>query len=329
MHELVSIIIPAYNAEHWIGDTIKSALSQTWPQKEIIIVDDGSTDNTLAVAKAFESRIVKVVAQSNKGPSAARNEGLRFAQGSYIQWLDADDLLAPDKISCQLHSADRGQDSRVLLASSFGTFYFRLERVKVRPTALWQDLSPTDWLLNKFNGNVWMSLDGWLVSRKLTEQAGPWDERLFQDIDGEYSCRLVAASEKVQFVREGMSYYRIGNTGSVSNSTSDRDYESLILSTSLCMQHLLALENSKRTKNACLNLLQTLPSCLNPENDELLIKINDLASELGGSLRPPPVNWKYYPIEKLFGWEGKNKVIKNWRKVKNLMRRNLDKLLYI
>ena len=109
MDELVSIIIPAYNAECWISNTILSALSQTWPKKEIIIVDDGSTDNTLTAARRFESEILKVVAQQNKGASAARNKGLRFAQGNYIQWLDADDILAPDKISHQLKRINRGR----------------------------------------------------------------------------------------------------------------------------------------------------------------------------------------------------------------------------
>ena len=93
----------------------------------------------LLLLKAFESRIVKVVAQPNKGASAARNTGLRCAQGNYIQWLDTStDLLSRDKITCQLHSADTGQDSRVLLTSSFGTFYYCHERARVRPTALWQ-----------------------------------------------------------------------------------------------------------------------------------------------------------------------------------------------
>ena len=328
MDELVSIIIPAYNAEYWISDTIRSALSQTWPKKEIIIVDDGSTDNTLAIARTFESRIVKVFAQPNKGASAARNEGLRCAEGSYIQWLDADDLLAPDKISHQLKCADRGQDSRVLLTSSFGTFYYCYERATVRPTALWQDLSPVEWIENKFNGNVWMNPGVWLVSRKLNEQAGPWDERLSLDDDGEYICRVVAASEKVQFVGEGMSYYRLGNIGSLSASTSDRACESLLLSSSLCIQYLLSLENSERTKNACLNLLQSSLPFFYPGEDALLTKINDLASELGGTLRAPTVNWKYYPAEKFFGREGRIKVMNNWRGVKYLMRRNWDKLLY-
>jgi len=328
MDELVSIIIPAYNAEYWISDTIRSALSQTWPKKEIIVVDDGSTDNTLAIARTFESEIVKVVAQQNKGASAARNAGLCFSQGSYIQWLDADDLLAPDKISHQLKCAHSGQDSRVLLTSSFGTFFFCHERAKVSPTVLWQDLLPADWLLNKFNGNVWMNPAVWLVSRKLTELAGPWNERLVRDNDGEYICRVVAASERVQFVGEGMSYYRVGNQSSLSTSISDRACESLVLSLSLCIQYLLSLENSERSRSACLNLLQIWVTFLYPDREEILRKMNALASELGGHLVPPEVSRKYYLINKCFGWKAAKKVMTHCGRTKLMAVRTLDRVLH-
>src|SRR6266481_5875279 len=102
MTRLVSILIPAYNAETWIGDTIQSALAQTWPRKEIIVVDDGSKDATAAVARQFASRGVVVVSKENQGAAATRNHAFQLSQGDYIQWLDADDLLAPDKIERQL-----------------------------------------------------------------------------------------------------------------------------------------------------------------------------------------------------------------------------------
>src|SRR5438876_7489334 len=105
MEPLVSILIPAYNAERWIAETIQSALAQTWSKKEIIIVDDGSRDQTLAVAQQFTSRNVLVVTQENQGAAAARNRALEPCQGEYIQWLDADDLLAPDKIARQMNKA--------------------------------------------------------------------------------------------------------------------------------------------------------------------------------------------------------------------------------
>src|SRR3984885_14720915 len=91
---LVSIVIPAYNAEKWIADTLRSAIAQTWERKEIIVVDDGSTDQTHAIARQFEAQGVRVVKQENQGASAARNKAFSLSHGDHIQWLDADDLLA-------------------------------------------------------------------------------------------------------------------------------------------------------------------------------------------------------------------------------------------
>src|SRR5947208_10643307 len=99
MKPLVSILIPAYNAEAWIADTIQSALAQTWPRKEIVVVDDGSRDATFAVARRFASSEVKVVTQPNSGAATARNKAFALSRGDFIQWLDADDLLAPDKLA--------------------------------------------------------------------------------------------------------------------------------------------------------------------------------------------------------------------------------------
>ena len=101
MKPLVSILIPAYNAAEWIAESLRSAMEQTWPRKEIIVVDDGSRDRTAEVARRFASNEVAVVSIENQGAAAARNHALQLAQGDYIQWLDADDLLAPDKIERQ------------------------------------------------------------------------------------------------------------------------------------------------------------------------------------------------------------------------------------
>ena len=157
MTELVSILIPTYNAEKWISDTIKSALNQTWPHKEIIVVDDGSTDSTLQIASEFESKSVKILTQENMGACAARNKALVFAGGDYIQWLDADDLLARDKIAQQLNKRDTGRDSRILLTSTWAKFFFRHQKAKFIPNSLWNDLSPVEWLTIKFIENEWMN----------------------------------------------------------------------------------------------------------------------------------------------------------------------------
>jgi len=101
---LVSVIIPAYNAEKFIGETIKSALSQSYPKLEIIVVNDGSTDGTLDALRRFnitKSRI-KIVSQPRAGVSAARNTGIRHSHGDLIAPLDADDIWYPEKISRQV-----------------------------------------------------------------------------------------------------------------------------------------------------------------------------------------------------------------------------------
>ena len=108
MKPLVSILIPAYNAEKSIADTIQSAIAQTWPRKEIIVVDDGSTDRTAEVLRRFASKGITVVSTENQGLSAAVNHALQLSHGDYIQELDADDVLAPDKIERQLAALREG-----------------------------------------------------------------------------------------------------------------------------------------------------------------------------------------------------------------------------
>ena len=101
----VSVLIPLFNSEKFIEQTIKCALSQSWQNKEVIIVDDGSTDKSLSIAKSYESEIVKVFSQTNRGAASARNLAFKRSSGDYIQYLDSDDLLSEDKIESQIQIA--------------------------------------------------------------------------------------------------------------------------------------------------------------------------------------------------------------------------------
>src|SRR5437870_7618103 len=226
MEPLVSILVPAYNAQRWIADTLKSALAQTWSRKEIIIVDDGSRDRTLSLAREFASKTVSVVSQENQGASAARNKALSVCEGDYIQWLDADDLLAPDKIARQMEAIERCQSKRTLFSSSWGYFFYRLKRAEFTPTPLWCDLYPVEWLIRKMGQNLHMQTATWLVSRELTEVAGPWNTQLLGDDDGEYFCRVLLASDGVRFVREAKVFYRMSGFNCLSYiGRSDRKKE--------------------------------------------------------------------------------------------------------
>ena len=102
---LVSVVIPAYNAEQWIAETVKSVLQQTYKDLDIVLVDDGSTDRTVEVAEEVLRRgnfSYRVLNQSNKGAAEARNRGWQAARTQWVQFLDADDLLEPRKIELQI-----------------------------------------------------------------------------------------------------------------------------------------------------------------------------------------------------------------------------------
>jgi GT2 family glycosyltransferase len=299
--DLVSILIPAYNAGRWIGRTIESALAQTWENKEIIVVDDGSRDDTLEIAKSFGSASVSVVTQPNKGAGAARNHAFGLSKGDFIQWLDADDLLAPDKIALQMKAAGSREKDLTLYSSVYGVFYHRLEKTKFVPTSLWQDLSPADWLTHSFAECLWMNPAVWLVSRELAEKAGPWDERLSLDDDGEYFARVVAASNRVVFVHDAICNYRQSGFGQLSRAMSEPARRSLFLSSTLRIQHLLSLEDTERTRKACLALLRSILPVLHPESPELVLMAGEEASKLGGSLIPPTPSRRAALLQKLLG----------------------------
>ncbi len=328
MDPLVSILIPAYNAEKWIKDTIESAMKQTWPRTEIIVVDDGSTDMTPQILKKYESKSVKIITQKNCGGPAARNKALNYAQGDFIQWLDHDDLLGPDKIFYQVGNGEYDRNTRVLLSGAFGTFYFWKEKAKFMPGSLWKDLEPIEYFLIKFKENSFMHPSVWLISRKLTDLAGPWCEMRNPDDDGEYFCRVVAACEKIIFVPDAKSYWRIGNFKSMGQNRSDEALEALSMSIFKSINHLRTLEDSQRTRDACLNLLQLSMPVFYPENIEIIKKANDLAGDLGGTISPKE-SLKFFFIRKIAGWKMAKKIKNITWNIEVLARRNWDRLLYI
>ena len=305
---LVSILIPAHNAGAWLEATLRSALAQTWPNTEIIVVDDGSTDHTLAVARRFESSRVKVVSHPNQGASATRNRALSLAQGDYLQWLDADDLLAPDKIAAQLAVAQTC-GPKTLYSSAWGKFYFRPRRAVFAPNSLWENLAPVEWLTRKFETNAWMAIDAWLTPRAVADAAGRWDTTLSMDDDGEYFSRVMSASDRVVFVPASKSYIRRSNPGSLSKDfASAGKLESQLRATTLQIARLRGLEDSPRVRAAAVACLQRWQIYFYPEHEPLVQASRRLAADLGGTLTAPKLSWKYTPVQRLFGWPAAKKV---------------------
>jgi len=103
---VVSVVIPAYNADTWLAEAIQSVLDQSWQDFELIVVNDGSTDRTTEVVRGFKNRRISCISQENRGLSSARNTGIRGARGEFIALLDADDKFKPEKLTRQLAKFD-------------------------------------------------------------------------------------------------------------------------------------------------------------------------------------------------------------------------------
>jgi hypothetical protein len=305
-HALVSIIIPAYNSEQWISDAAKSALAQTWPHKEIIIIDDGSNDATLKIAQSFSSKSLKVISQDNRGASSARNKGLQDAQGDYIQFLDADDLLAPNKIECQIKLL-REFGGKYISSGSWAPFVERLDDAEYVPDILWQDMGAVDWIVCAWQDNKYelLPLHAWLTPRCIVEKAGRWNEQLTTYEDSEYFCRIILSSHGIKFCPEAKCLYRRGNSGSLSHRRSITDLESIFKAYELCANHLLQKENSCRTRTACATIFLNSIYLESPEVpnviqraeqflEQLPIKKVDSPGLFGGSI--------YKLIAKKIGW---------------------------
>ncbi|HSZ63745.1 MAG TPA: glycosyltransferase family 2 protein [Terriglobales bacterium] len=326
---LVSILIPAFNAQEWIADTIRSAVAQTWERKEIVVVDDGSTDRTLTIARQWESDTFRVVTQQNQGAAASRNRAFSLSHGDYIQWLDADDLLAPEKIERQMEILNQCASKRTLVSAAWGKFRYRSHKAKFVRTALWCDLSPSEWLLRRMGQNLYMQTATWLVSRELAEAAGPWDTRLLGDDDNEYFCRILLASDSVRFVPDARVHYRSFGYGSLSYvGLSNVRIDAHWLSMQLHVGYLRSLEDSERVRAACVRYLQTWLPFFYPQRPDIVSMAERMARDLGGQLEVPRSSWKFAWIRATFGPEIAKRVQTTLSGWKHSVEKSWDKALF-
>jgi GT2 family glycosyltransferase len=297
---LVSILIPAFNQQEFIEQTLCSAIEQTWHRTEIIVVDDGSTDETARIAQRFASGRVLVVTQPHAGAATARNTALSLCQGDYVQFLDADDLLAPDKIAAQLRARDERSTSRTLFSCPWGRFLYRPHRAFFTPSGLWTDLMPAEWLLRKLELNVFIQTACWLVSRELVELAKPWDTQLSMNDDEEYFGRVLLQSDRVRFVADANVLYRLCGTSRLSHVGRSREkMESQLRSIELTIRYLRLLDDGQRARAACLTYLQNslLPVSRHPHG---VTRLKKMAADLGCDLGRPHLSWKYAWIAATF-----------------------------
>jgi glycosyltransferase involved in cell wall biosynthesis len=312
---LVSIIIPCHNAAPWLAETVESALAQTWPEKEILLVDDGSTDDSLAIARTFEPRGVRVFSQSNLGASAARNAGLREARGGFIQFLDADDLLAPNKIAVQVERL-LASPPRHMASGAWARFRGDPREAAFVPEPNWRDVSGLEFLLLHYEAGWMMLPAAWLCPRPLLDDAGPWDERLTLNDDGEYFGRVMLGAAGILFCGAARSFYRSGLSGSLSRRKDVASLRSLRLSTELNCGRMLAAGSSLRARAAAANGWQRVAFESYPTDPDLTAEAESRCRQLGGSPFSMPAGPAFHRLAHLVGWRGAKRFRDAWLRLR-------------
>ncbi len=298
---LVSVIISAYNAEKYIKETLTSVLCQTYSNIEIIVVNDGSTDNTFEIASRFSEKCVKVITQENKGQDAALNNGYRHSNGSYIKFMDSDDLINPEMIEKQIKTLN-GSDDYIAYGEWSRFYNDDIKSANFKKLDNWRDMSSIDFLTSQKIGPM-LQCGIMLVPRKLIEKSGLWDERLILFNDTEFYTRLLVNSKGIKFSEGARLYYRSGLQTSISVQKSRKFFESTFLATNLMADHLLPYENSNRTRALLANIYFNQYFEMYPRFTDLAKQHWIKIKELGGQTVLPTGGNVFIFLKKIFGWK--------------------------
>jgi len=200
---LVSIIIPNYNKAPYIREAIESALNQTYKNIEVIVVDDGSTDQSREIIKSFGKKI-KAYFLPHKNANVARNFGFKKSKGEYIQFLDSDDIILPEKIEKQVEALEKtGAD----MALCYWEYYpaTHSEKISLRLPNRFKNRELFQWLLKSHRN--WYACMTPLYRRKLLGNKIKWDESLLLDTD--FQFRVALEEPQVAVIKETLCTYRL------------------------------------------------------------------------------------------------------------------------
>jgi glycosyltransferase involved in cell wall biosynthesis len=214
---LASIVIPCYNAERWVGQAVQSCLDQTYRPIEIVVVDDGSTDGSRRLLERYGDAIT-LLTGPNQGGNAARNRGTAASRGDFIQNLDADDTLLPDKIERQV---------RFLLETGADVVYGDW-RHRFHPPGgesylgrIVKSASHSD-VLEALLGSWWVASGALLFRRTAALAGGGWDETFSAAQDGDFLITVVLQGVDIRYQPGCAMVYRKHGSTTVSSSSQDR-----------------------------------------------------------------------------------------------------------
>lgn len=319
---LVSILIPCYNAGPFLASSLDSALAQSYERCEVIVIDDGSTDDSLQVARSYEPRGVTVISQKNTGQPGALNAALRAAKGAYIQFLDADDLLDRDKIAVQLQRL-HGEHPGMLASGAWARFRVLAAEAVFRDEPVWQDLAAVDWVVESWSGGGMMPLHAWLIPKSVCDAAGEWpvELRWAANIDAHFITRCVLKSKGVLFCRNAISYYRSGHLPvTQSRLKSRRSVEATLGVLDETADMLLEMEDSVRTRRAAAESLQRFVYSVYPRHRDLVARAELRVRRLGGSVLTADGGRLFHLLSGRIGWKAARRLEAMLRGIRDFRR---------
>jgi glycosyltransferase involved in cell wall biosynthesis len=298
---LVSVCIPMYNVSEYIEETLQRILKQSYENIEIVVVDDHSTDTSYAMAKSFESDIVKVYKNNKKGGNAARNYAFEKAKGEYIKFMDADDYCSDTMVEKQLERILQDGTENTLIHSPLkmlepnGNF---LEP----PRSIDKDYTPgIELLIAIWKRGGFNIPHSHLMHRNLVIKAGSWDEKILKNQDGEFFARVAATADQSLSVNNVFAIWRQTKKG-VSTQTSLAAHSSVIDTFEVITYSLIQYENSMEMSLICGNYIGGFVYGNYPEIKSLMPKINKLLKKVDSSLLLP--NRKIVTLFRFcFGWK--------------------------
>lgn len=301
MKPLVSIIIPVYNAEKFLHETLVSVINQTYENIEIICVNDGSTDNTRLVLEKFKDKI-KIVEQENRGQCAASNNGLKRCNGEYIKFLDADDIINKEHIELQLKRLNGRKDA--LASCEWGRFYNgNFQSAIFKPEPVWKDMKSFDWIMTALKQESDM-MPGWLwlIPHAILTKTDGWDERLSLNNDFEFSIRLLLHATEVLFANGAKLYYRSGLVNNLASTFTRSAVESALLTTDLGCEYILEKRNDSYTRQLIANRYQLWIYRIYPEHRPLLSEFENRVKTYGPGSIKMEGGRVFLMLSNLFGW---------------------------
>ncbi|MFY0604282.1 MAG: glycosyltransferase family 2 protein [Flavobacteriaceae bacterium] len=238
MQELVSIIIPTFNREHVISDTLDSIINQSYKNWECIVVDDGSIDKTIDIVSAYQEKDKRIKLHTRpkvrrKGGNSCRNYGYELSQGMYIQWFDSDDLMHQDKImqKATLLETQRNYDFVVCEGVEF------IGNDKNNTSTKWNKIEAKNPLIAHITGDISFHTNGPLFRKSFIKDKLLFNETLLRKQEWEFYSRLLMQSQNYYPLHKELYYFRV-HDNSINSNNSKKTLSSRIRANNLVFKNL-------------------------------------------------------------------------------------------